>query len=259
MKLDMFADFTDRAGLNERLGLIADAGFDGVMLGFREENKFIQYEAADKAGLEIENVHSPFDRMNALWEDREDSGEILERTLECIGICGRNEVSKVIVHPTDGLVPPPVSDRGLLCFDRIVNKAAACGVTVLFENIQLPQFLDVLFEKFGSCENVGFCYDAGHENCFAKGDDRLARHGSLLGAVHIHDNCGDHDSHMIPFDGNIDFVPFLRKLKALDTDLPLSLELYMNKCRNYENVPCRAFTEKAYESAVRLRDMYNGL
>ena len=256
MEINMFADFTADIPLDKRLALIKENGFDGIMLGFSDEYKHTQYELADSFGLKAENVHSPFDRMNALWEKRDDSSFIYERTAECIRICAANNVGRVIVHPTDGLIPPPVTDFGMNNFDKLISLADNYSVKLLFENIQLPKFLDILFDEFGKCENVGLCYDVGHENCFAKDDDRLASHGSLLDALHIHDNDGLSDGHMIPFDGNVDYDRFLSKLKDTGYDRALSFELYMNKSPLYKGVSPESFVSKAKMSADRLLDMY---
>ena len=252
----MFADFTAEISLEERLAMISKNGFDGVMLGFSDEYKHFQYELADRAGLKVENVHSPFDRMNALWQKCSYSTEIYNRTADCIRICASNNVTNIIVHPTDGLVPPPVSVFGMRNFDGLISTAANYGVKLLFENIQLPSFLDVLFDRFGQSENVGFCYDVGHENCFTKNDDNLTKHGALLSALHIHDNDGLTDGHLIPFDGNVDYDRFLAKLKALDYSGALSLELYMNKSTLYTDTSPTEFVMRAKQAADRLRDIY---
>ena len=252
MKLNMFADFTSAIPLDERLEIIKEHGFDGVMLGFSEEYKHIQFELADKFGLAVENVHSPFDRMNSLWEKRSDSTAIYNRTADCIRICAENNVSKIVVHPTDGLVPPQVTVFGMKNFDGLISTAANYGIKLLFENIQLPDFLDVLFGKFGVSESVGFCYDVGHENCFTKGDDRLMKHGSLLEALHIHDNDGNSDSHMLPFDGNINYEPFAKKLKTLGYEGALSLEVFKDRSEKYAQISPAEFVEKAKQAAQKL-------
>lgn len=257
MKLNMYADFTFNISFEERLMLIKDNGFDGVMLGFSEGLMYTQYEIADKFNLEIENVHSPFDRMNALWEICPVSDYILNRTLECIDICGRNSVDKVVVHPTDGLIPPQVGKFGLNNFYRLINEACKKGVTLLFENIQIPEFLDIIFENFGSCENVKFCYDIGHENCFSKGTNCLEKFSKYLSALHIHDNNGESDGHMIPYDGNIDYDIFLRRLKSVGYDGAMSLELYTSKSPVYENVSYADFVARAAKSGNFLIEKYN--
>ncbi|MBR1739550.1 MAG: sugar phosphate isomerase/epimerase [Ruminococcus sp.] len=259
MRISIYAGMTEELPLSERIELISHAGFDGVMLGFSGEERFGQFELADRAGLVIENVHSPFDRMNALWLGREDSREIEERTCDCIRVSAENGVRDIVVHPTDGLVPPPVTEAGKAAFDRIVDRAVGCGARVLFENIQLPQFLDVLFERYRGVENVGFCYDIGHENCFTKGDDRLRKHGELLRALHIHDNDGASDGHMIPGDGNIDYESFLLKLRDTGFSGAMALELYMNKSTAYRGVSVRDFIDRAFAAGRRLADRYDVL
>lgn len=259
MKKNMFADFTIRIPFEERLSLIRNNGFDGVMLGFSDGLKYTQYETAEKFGLEIENVHSPFDRMNALWEKRVESEYILQRTMDCIKISAENNVNTVVIHLTDGLISPQVSRFGLYNFDKLVNFAEQKNVTLAFENIQLPQFLDVIFSKFSNSDRVKFCYDVGHENCFTKGSDCLEKYGDKLVCLHIHDNDGTSDGHMIPFDACIEYSLFFQKLKNLEWKGPMSYELYMNKINYYEGCTPQRFVERAYNSAVRFESLYKTL
>lgn len=257
MKLNMYADFTFKIPFEDRLMLIKDSGFDGVMLGFSEGLMYTQYETADRFGLEIENVHSPFDRMNALWELCPVSEYILNRTLECIDVCSENGVRKVVVHPTDGLVPPKAGKFGLNNFDKLINEAAKKNVRLLFENIQIPQFLNIIFDNFGHCGNVGFCYDVGHENCFSKGTDCLSEFARRLEALHIHDNDGSSDGHLIPYDGNIDYDKFLKKLSAASYGGPISLEVYMGKSDKYAEYTCKSFVSKAARAGRYLAEKYS--
>ena len=165
----------------------------------------------------------------------------------------------MICHPTDGLVPPEVSRFGIENFAKIIQCGEENGVDIAFENIQLPQFLDVLFDQFGSLDNVKFCYDTGHENCFSKNTDCLTKFGSKLACLHIHDNDGNTDGHMIPFDGNLNFENFLRKLKNLDHQPPLSLELYMSKSTMYRNAAPDSFVRRAAEAAKQLEKLYDSI
>ncbi len=71
-----------------------------------------------------------------------------------------------------------------------------------------------------------------------------------------HDNDGNTDGHMIPFDGNLNFENFLRKLKSLDRQPPLSLELYMSKSPMYRNTAPDSFVKRGAEAAKRLEKLY---
>lgn len=48
----MFADFTFKIPFEERIRLIKENGFDGVMLGFSDGLKYTQYDIVRNFGLE---------------------------------------------------------------------------------------------------------------------------------------------------------------------------------------------------------------
>ena len=256
MKRNIYADFTFKIPFEERLRLIKENGFDGVMLGFSDGLQYTQYEIVHNFGLEIENVHSPFDRMNALWDICPLSTYILDRTLECVRVCGENGIKTMICHPTDGLVPPKVTKFGLENFFKIIDSGEKHGVDIAFENIQLPEFLDVIFGKLGDSKRVKFCYDVGHENCFSKGTNCLEKFGGRLACLHIHDNDGKTDGHLIPFDGNVDYSLFLKRLKGLKAQPPLSMEVYMSKSPIYKNAAPDSFVKRCADAADKLEKLY---
>jgi protein FrlC len=75
-------------------------------------------------------------------------------------------------------------------------------------------------------ERVGICLDTGHA---ALNNEDLPRVVCTLKEVplqiHIDDNTGDSDAHMIPGEGRIDYVPFLRALDEIGYRGFLSAEL----------------------------------
>lgn len=82
----------------------------------------------------------------------------------------------------------------------------------------------------GECksERLGICLDTGHAN--VNGEDLAKIVASLKDAdvplhVHIDDNKGDGDAHMIPGEGTIDFAPFVRVLHKTDYEGFVSAEL----------------------------------
>jgi sugar phosphate isomerase/epimerase len=76
-----------------------------------------------------------------------------------------------------------------------------------------------------------FNFDVGHAN-LADGpaEERIEKGFALLrdlvASVHLHDNHGDKDEHLAPYDGSIDWsvaIPLLKS--APQADLPVVLEL----------------------------------
>lgn len=73
---------------------------------------------------------------------------------------------------------------------------------------------------------LGILLDTGH--CAVNGEDLAAAVHSLHGVpyhIHIDDNNGDSDSHMIPGEGRIDFAPFARALRETGYQGFVSAEL----------------------------------
>lgn len=76
-------------------------------------------------------------------------------------------------------------------------------------------------------DNIGICLDTGHLNLLSKDQEGFIRKaGKHLKALHIADNEGNTDQHMMPFGkGNIDFVKVMKALKEVNYDGLFNLEI----------------------------------
>ncbi len=75
-------------------------------------------------------------------------------------------------------------------------------------------------------ERLGICFDTGH--AAVNGEDLAQAVRAIKGLplhVHIDDNRGDSDAHMIPGEGSIDYAPFVGALKEIGYRGFLSAEL----------------------------------
>jgi sugar phosphate isomerase/epimerase len=59
----------------------------------------------------------------------------------------------------------------------------------------------------------------------------------LVASAHIHDNHGDKDEHLPPYDGSIDWPSALPLLLSTSVDLPLTLELKEKSPLDAPSVP----------------------
>lgn len=253
--INIFTDFTDELDFEDRIKLIKQAGFDGVMMFFDDKESFTEnLKTVKRQGLNIENVHCPFGMLNGLWTD-ENAFEIIKMVQSAIDVCHFFAIPVLVIHPTDGLEPPPVSKTGITYFTGLVRYAGRLGVKLAFENIQRPEYLEDIFSQIDE-PNVKFCYDIGHENCFSKGSDCMALYGSRLEAVHLHDNDGDADTHLIPFDGNIDYESFVKKLASTVARSSVSLEIMKHKSGLYDDISAEEYIQKAYAAGKRLAKLY---
>lgn len=88
---------------------------------------------------------------------------------------------------------------------------------------------DALNEDFGQ-EVLGICLDCGQANvAHLDIPKEIEKIGRRLQVVHIHDNDGSFDQHLLPFEGNIDWNCVMGALKQIGFTGELALELYYEK------------------------------
>ena len=124
-----------------------------------------------------------------------------------------------VTHPFSlpGGDPSACLQANLRYFEPHVALAKQQGVGIALENdFDFPpgnrsycaraEELTGLCDAFGDPDHVGVCYDFGHGN-LAGGSHRknLNLIGKRLAAVHVQDNHGQADEHLLPFFGSIDW------------------------------------------------------
>lgn len=165
-------------------------------------------------------VHAPLSDINiASFSDRVREASLAD-VLETVRISGELGVRCVTVHP--GLVSPTSS----LDLDRVralVREAANVlsrasrehGVPVAIEN--MPTIKWLIFREPGEVlkaiegTELGICFDAGHAHT-ARNTDAWLELADRFINVHLHDNRGERDEHLVLGEGT---VPFDKVLKAL--------------------------------------------
>jgi sugar phosphate isomerase/epimerase len=241
----------------ERFKLIKEAGFDTVCLwwgnefGDYDEDKNLLPERARSIGLEVENVHTPFQETNYIWTDSINAEAIVDRYKNCILDCSTHNIPTAVVHLSSGNTPPPISEIGLDRIKAIVELAESKGVNIALENLRKPEYLEYVFSNI-QAKRLGFCYDSGHENCFTKGIDYLKLYGDKLMALHLHDNDGSDDQHKIPGEGTISWEAVARKIQATGYKGAMCLEISNEYSQLYSNILAEEFLKIAHEKAMNL-------
>lgn len=254
-KLGIFSWFSFQMPIADRLRKIRQAGFDATSLWWEGVEKDKAPDFARKQGLEVAYAHAPFDNADSLWMDDLAGEEYLNSLLSCVGGCKTHEIPTAVIHITGFSDPPPVSETGLNRVKRLVDLAEREEVNLAFENLNYLQHLDTIFEGIDS-KRLGFCYDSGHENYRHPNADCLARYGQRLFAVHLDDNNGDKDSHLLPYDGTIDWQKVMRGIEASRKVDCLTLEVDFDenheKGVGYKRLSADEFLALAYTRANRL-------
>ena len=237
-------------GFEEAISRIASQGYDCIdYQGFVDiesdffklpEEEFMaeisrQMSQIHAHGMEISQAHAP-------WRTpRDGDPEERKRWLEAMkkAIRGTKAMGchRFVVHPLFPYMdtaehPEEVWAMTEEFIGTLADYAKEYGVTVCLENMPFPVFpiatvehcMDML-DRLGR-DNLKICIDTGHASIF-KGSDvasavRLV--ADRLEAVHIHDNMGKEDEHLIPGDGIINWDDFAAALKEIGFDKVISLE-----------------------------------
>lgn len=227
---------------------LAEAGFTHVFStwGYQDEG-LRDIAAARENGLTVETLHAAYGGVNEIWVDNEKGEARMQFFLECIRAAASESVPIVIMHLSSGLTPPPVSEVGLRRYRQICEEAERLGIAVAFENLRYVSYLREIFQNIHSPARK-FCFDCGHENLYDGGDGVLEEFGKDLVAVHLHDNYGEHDDHLPPFAGTVDWDRLAKRLKANGMPCPITLELKANGAGE-------EFARRLYSCACRIEKM----
>ena len=158
--------------------------------------------------------------------------DLLKRQLDLYKAIG---IKAAVLH-LDALSPSQSLDEkrriNLEALRELTGHIAGTDMVICLENLTNPltdsaealmYFLNTL-----QSDNLGICLDTGHLNLT---DNPSQKHfiqtaGKHIKALHIADNEGESDQHIMPFGcGKVDFFEVIRELKAIGYDGLFNLEI----------------------------------
>lgn len=202
-------------------------------------------ELIDSYGLQT-SVHGGFWDLNPASHHPEIWELSLRRAKRSVEACERLGGKVLALHPGRAVIPELewfVHGAKRRCLEFLKECSAFArerGVKIAIENIGLPYYvcsgLDELAELVDDNEGLGVTLDIGHayrgkktagvenpEQDLAK----TIRHlGEKIFHVHLHDNHGEQDEHLVPGRGSINFGPMVKALKAIGYDGMIIVELF---------------------------------
>jgi sugar phosphate isomerase/epimerase len=139
------------------------------------------------------------------------------------------------------------------------------GVTLALENtpgsLATPTNLCHLIEDTG-LSDLRLCFDAGHAHLGDGVETSFEFMRDLVVTAHVHDNHGERDEHLLPFQGSINWWALLRVLaqSRQGDSLPLVMELKDpgNGAASKLLEQLIAVFEKLERAAAELRPLRNG-
>lgn len=218
----------------EKLKLIREVQFDSVLLNY-DENISKNVKQAYALGLSIDALHLPYKGMvNTIWLGKELSDSYKALLVKGIEFAFNNGIEDVVMHITSTACPPPINTHGIIFIKELLEKCEDMGINLCLENLRRLDYLQFLYENCNS-KHLAFCYDSGHANAFTHNllDFPWEKFASKLRCVHLHDNNGIDDQHLLPFDGNIQWAEVANKINQFCTSKKVSLELHQESSRSY--------------------------
>ena len=259
----------------EVISLLHKAGFSAVSPVWTKDLDLSAIATVTlERGMTIQSLHSPAGNTARLWSnDPSLSSDLMDAILRSIDACSHFEIPTLVQHGWYGF-DYSFNEENLYFdnFDRIVDYAAARGVSIAFENLEGEEFLAALMTRYRDNANVGYCWDSGHDHCYPHKLDFLAEFGDRLILTHLNDNLGlrdpsgmptgDDDLHYLPYDGNLNWDQAIKQLhtaKKLDI---LNFEfkiLSHSKDPNdqiYTHLPLQQYLELAGKRAQQIAEKY---
>lgn len=251
-----------------------EAGFEGFFTSYNEDVKKCR-ELADELGMIYQSVHAPTGKMCKVWDEGEEGDEFIEKLLSCVRNCAEYKVPMIVMHiwgGKGGLSQEPCA-LGIERIRKVADEAKNLGVKIAFENTGHLNYLNAVMEAFKEYNNVGFCFDSGHQLCYTPDTDVMELYGDRLICTHLNDNLGvsdfdgkttnQDDLHLLPFDGIGDWDDITRKLNKFGYDRELTFEFSIENCDNrydnekYQRVSIEQYIAEAYARACRVAMLKN--
>lgn len=250
MKIGISSGCYAGISVEREIELLQKNGVDATFLGC-DENTADTVKKMRQAGIEVDNFHAPFHNVNAIWLPGEAGELALKQFTDAAELAAKTEVPLIVVHLSSGVTPPMISDVGNERFARLMKRAGELGVTVAYENQRKLANLALMFEYYPEAR---FCWDVGHEACFANGMEYMPLFGDKLAALHIHDNLKifNEDLHRLPYDGAIDFDRTAEQIAKSGYEGTVMLETWNGPF--YQGVTDEEFVARAASAARRLAD-----
>ena len=203
--------------------------------------------ACERTGLTIGQAHAPFPLGE--WGNEKMNARGIEWGNICIEICGLLGCDKLVVHPLhrNSMRMNPSSraeewEMNIPMYTALIPQLKKYKVTCCLENIWRLDYTTkkiysgVCCDMNDACKYIdylnniageklfGFCLDTGHLTLVTK--DAIEALGDRLVALHINDNHGTEDNHVIPYAGVTVWDRFIHGIAESDYEGSLNFETF---------------------------------
>ena len=187
-------------------------------------------------GITVSQVHGPW-RFPPKDSTEDDRAERFGKMTKAMAIAKYLGAKYLVVHPlmpyghNSPDNPEEVYEINKRYFTALSNVAKNFGIVICLENMPYRSFplsssADILrLVTEINHPNFKICFDTGHANLLREPlGDAVRALGSYLKVIHAHDNYGEEDSHLPPYDGTVDWADFVEGLYDIGYEGIFNLE-----------------------------------
>jgi sugar phosphate isomerase/epimerase len=195
----------------------------------------------DHPAVTLHSVHAPLyadyesgragaPPVNIASEDRKGRIDAMDEIKRAIETAEQAPFRFLIQHigTTNESFSEKKFEAAMTCVEHLRAFARPLGVQILLENIPneltMPDRL-VEFIRLSRFDDVGVCLDLGHAHMTSNVAQVFEILKPHIRSTHVHDNKKDHDSHLWPGSGTIDWKEAAELLRASPHKPPVLLEI----------------------------------
>lgn len=240
---------------------IRDSGFESIeVCSFPAHLDYHDRDNVARAGEKIRalglrpvSFHAPFaDRIDITALDPGARAAAVGELLAACEAAADMGVENLVLHPGPERAGRPPEEEFLTrmrnateSLNTVAERCCERGVHLVLENM-LPHLLfghinDMLYllGSIRDCE-VGTCLDTGHAHLSGELGMVFRKLSGHLHLVHVNDNRGEHDDHLPPGEGHIDWPWLVSELKRCHFAGTLILELSSRENESVADMLARA-------------------
>ena len=285
MKIGITDYYINTYGLDEGAKRMAEHGYSCIDFQFTDTNTeyytareedFLALvlglrRALERHGICVNQIHGPWctPRHDTTEDER---ATLFGKMAKALVIAKHLGAKYVVVHPlmpygeNSDEKPDEVYEINKRYFSALANVAQGLGVTVCLENTPFESFplakteniLTLIKDVDHPC--LKMCFDTGH--AFLLGEnlgDSVRQIGKIyLKAIHVHDNLGDKDSHLPPYEGYIDWSDFAEGLYDIGFDGVFSLETTPVSEKDFNDGVSKEMTQEKERELARVAKLIAG-
>ena len=197
------------------------------------------------SGIPLNSVHAPLyadyewgrtgaPPVNVASTDRAGRIEAMDEIKRALEIAEQIPFRFLIQHmgASDESFDERKFEAAMTSIEHLRAFARPLGVRILLENIpnelSTPEKL-VEFIQTSHFDDVGVCFDFGHAHIMGDVAQAFETVKNHIRSTHVHDNAKDHDSHLWPGAGSMDWKQAMELLRAAPHTPPLLLEVAENE------------------------------